>query len=278
VSVGVASLPAHADSAADLVRAADSAMYHAKALGRNRSVVFSRARAATRIEQAKSAQRADAAFLGSVLALAAAFDARDSSTHQHSRMVARHAVGIAGTLGLDGDRLEEIRVAGLLHDIGKIGVPDAVLQKPGPLSSEEWAEMRRHPEIGARILTHPALADTREWVLCHHERPDGRGYPRGLTGDAIPLEAKILAVADAYEAMTADRPYRRALGSDIARAELIAGRGSQFDPEVVDAFLIWLGRPGPHERPPHAEEPGRAVDVRARHAGSPGSARPPAST
>ena len=112
-----------------------------------------------------------------------------------------------------------------------------MLKKPGALTDEEWAEMRRHPELGARILDHANLRDISAWVLAHHERIDGRGYPHGLAGDAIPLEARILAVADAYEAMTADRAYRAALGHDAAQQELRDGSGTQFDPAVVEAFL-----------------------------------------
>ncbi len=133
--------------------------------------------------------------------------------------------------------MERIRAAGVLHDIGKLGVADAVLKKPGPLTDEEWEEMRRHPELGARILDHANLRDISGWVLAHHERVDGGGYPNGLAGAAIPLEARILAVADAYEAMTADRAYRGALGHDAAQTELCAGAGTQFDPRVVEAFV-----------------------------------------
>jgi HD-GYP domain-containing protein (c-di-GMP phosphodiesterase class II) len=132
----------------------------------------------------------------------------------------------------------------VLHDIGKLGVADAVLKKPGALNDEEWAEMRRHPELGARILDHANLRDISGWVLAHHERIDGRGYPHGLAGEEIPLEARILAVADAYEAMTADRAYRAALGHDAAQAELRAGSGTQFDPAVVEAFLAVLAPGG----------------------------------
>jgi HD-GYP domain-containing protein (c-di-GMP phosphodiesterase class II) len=112
-----------------------------------------------------------------------------------------------------------------------------VLLKPGRLDPHEWDEIRRHPELGARILEHANLRDVASWVLAHHERIDGAGYPRGLAGDAIPLEGRILAVADAYEAMTADRPYRRALTTADARAELRRGAGTQFDAEVVEAFV-----------------------------------------
>ena len=152
--------------------------------------------------------------------------------------------------------MQRIRAAGVLHDIGKLGVADAVLKKPGALTDEEWAEMRRHPELGARILDHANLRDISGWVLAHHERIDGRGYPHGLAGEAIPLEARILAVADAYEAMTADRPYRVSLGHDAAREELLDGSGAQFDPVVVEAFLRALS---PSSRSRRADVPNRLV-------------------
>ena len=128
-------------------------------------------------------------------------------------------------LGIDEDRVQRIRLAGILHDIGKIGVPDSILCKPGPLTTEEMDQMRRHPELGARILSSSELDDVREWILAHHERPDGTGYPKGLTGDEIPIEAAILAVADAYEAMTSDRVYRMAIGTgEGARGARALGR------------------------------------------------------
>jgi HD-GYP domain-containing protein (c-di-GMP phosphodiesterase class II) len=133
-----------------------------------------------------------------------------------------------------------VRLAGVLHAIGKIGISDRVLSKAGPLDAEEWQEMYTHPEIAARLLSRAEFDDLRAWILAHHERPDGLGYPYGLKADAIPVEARILAVADAYEAMTADRVYRPALGAEAARAELDAGAGSQFDREVVGVFLTAL--------------------------------------
>jgi HD-GYP domain-containing protein (c-di-GMP phosphodiesterase class II) len=136
----------------------------------------------------------------------------------------------------------------VLHDIGKLGVADAVLKKPGALTDDEWVEMRRHPELGARILDHANLRDISGWVRAHHERIDGRGYPLGLAGEEIPVEARILAVADAYEAMTADRAYRAALGHDAAQEELRAGTGTQFDPAVVEAFLALLAPGGDRVR------------------------------
>jgi HD-GYP domain-containing protein (c-di-GMP phosphodiesterase class II) len=130
-----------------------------------------------------------------------------------------------------------VRYAGIVHDVGKIGVPDAILCKPGTLTPEEEAEMRKHTEIGARILAGSELSDISSWVVAHHERPDGTGYPLGLQHDEIPIEAMILAVADAYEAMTNDRPFRSAMPVVSAQNELIRGIGSQFDGHVVHAFL-----------------------------------------
>jgi putative nucleotidyltransferase with HDIG domain len=171
------------------------------------------------------------------LKLAEALDMRDEGTVRHSQTVGLYCARMARALGLDRGRVERIRIAGVLHDIGKIGVPESILYKPGPLTHDEWLEMRKHPEIGARLLRSAGLDDIRSWIIAHHERPDGRGYPHGLAGDAIPLEARILAVADAYEAMTSDRVYRRSIGAQAARAELRAGAGTQFDARVVAAFL-----------------------------------------
>jgi HD-GYP domain-containing protein (c-di-GMP phosphodiesterase class II) len=159
-------------------------------------------------------------------------------------MVGRYAELMAIELGLGPTHVERVRLAGLLHDIGKIGVSDAVLSKPGPLSADEWIEMKTHPEIAARLLSRPEFDDLRGWILAHHERPDGCGYPFGLADTEIPVEASILAVADAFEAMTADRAYRPALGEAAARVELEAGAGTQFDAVVVAAFLRALDRDG----------------------------------
>jgi putative nucleotidyltransferase with HDIG domain len=172
-----------------------------------------------------------------VIALAEALDIRDTGTGQHCHTVGRYAEMMARELGFQEDHVERVRLAGVLHDIGKIGISDSVLSKPDPLDAEEWQEIYTHPEIGARLLSRSEFHDLRAWILAHHERPDGIGYPYGVRGDAIPVEARILAVADAYEAMTADWVYRPALGEEAARAELNAGTGRQFDPTVVRAFL-----------------------------------------
>jgi HD-GYP domain-containing protein (c-di-GMP phosphodiesterase class II) len=158
--------------------------------------------------------------------------------------VGRYAAMMATELGLSQERVERVRLAGMLHDVGKVGVPDSILSKPAKLTDEEFEVIRRHPELGAQILEHPGLADVRAWVGAHHERPDGRGYPHGLAGESIPIEARILAVADAYEAMTSDRAYRASIGPSAAREELCRCVASQFDGAVVQALLTVLDREG----------------------------------
>jgi putative nucleotidyltransferase with HDIG domain len=245
-SFGVATAPGHGSDASTLLRAADHAIAAAKDLGGDRTVIYSdeiaRALAHTGLQAGGELQ------LATVIALAEALDIRDTGTGQHSHTVGRYAELMARELGLDEEHVERVRLAGVLHDIGKIGISDRVVSKPGPLDATEWQEMYTHPEIGARLLSRPEFADLREWILAHHERPDGLGYPRALRADRIPLEARILAVADAYEAMTADRCYRPALGEQAARAELEAGAGSQFDPDVVGALLRALDAGRTHLR------------------------------
>ena len=244
LSLGVATYPSHGTSADALLRAADEALYAAKALGRDRTVLYSaEVQGILSVGEGKTPDRGHA-HLATVLNLAEALDMRDTGTARHSQTVGRYCELMARELGLADDQVERVRVAGVLHDIGKIGVPDAILRKPGPLTDDEHAQMRKHPEIGARILGGAELDDIRGWILAHHERPDGRGYPSGLRDDEIPLEARILAVADAYEAMTSDRVYREGIGAQAARRELECGSGSQFDPDVVEALLGALERSG----------------------------------
>jgi HD-GYP domain-containing protein (c-di-GMP phosphodiesterase class II) len=181
--------------------------------------------------------------LAAVMLLAETLDLRDAGTAAHSRTVGAFARETAATLGLEPARVERLHAAGVLHDLGKLGIADAILHKPGKLDDGEWREMRRHPEIGARILEHAGLDDIAAWVRAHHERLDGLGYPLGLDAAQIPLESRILAVADAYEAMIAERPYRCGLPAEAARAELLRGAATQFDPDVVEAFLRTLAAP-----------------------------------
>jgi putative nucleotidyltransferase with HDIG domain len=171
-------------------------------------------------------------------ALAIALDTRDSETLGHSVRVAAYTVAVARRMGVVEPELTDIHRGALLHDVGKIGVPDAILRKPGRLTPKEWVEMRKHPEIGDRILQGIKFLDgARPIVRSHQERFDGKGYPSGLKGKEIPLGARIFAVVDTLDAMTSDRPYRKALPLETAYQEIRKFRGVQFDPEVVDAFL-----------------------------------------
>lgn len=176
-----------------------------------------------------------------VLELADIVDARDPYTRDHSKRTADMAERLARRLGLDPAQVELVRLAARVHDIGKVGTNDHVLLKPGPLDSDEQTEMRRHAEIGARLLAQfPEFWEGAAIVLAHHERPDGTGYPRGLKGNELPFEAAVVAVADAHDAMTNDRPYRTALPWADARAELLRHRGTQWDARVIDAFVAML--------------------------------------
>lgn len=167
-------------------------------------------------------------------------EARDKETGHHSGRTGRIVAALGEELGLEEVAVQRLRRAALLHDIGKVAVPDEILHKPGPLDEEERAQMRQHVRVGWQILAgsdDPTLQLASDIALAHHERWDGGGYPLGLAGEAIPLEARITAVADVFEALTSDRPYRKALPVEVARQMLIEGRGSHFDPRVVDAFL-----------------------------------------
>ena len=193
---------------------------------------------ATAFENAERMAQMRELYLASVQALAAAVDARDPYTRSHSARVSALARAVADEMHLDADALRRVQLGALLHDIGKIGVPDAVLNKPGPLTADEWTLMRTHPTIGASILASvEPLRDLVPIVRCHHERFDGTGYPDGIPGEAIPIEAHIVAAADAFEVIVSRRAYKPAQTVDFARAELLRCRGTQFHPDVVDAFL-----------------------------------------
>jgi response regulator RpfG family c-di-GMP phosphodiesterase len=178
------------------------------------------------------------AYDSTLSALMIALDYRDYETQGHSVRVVEYTEHLAKTMGIREPELTDIRRGTMLHDVGKIGIPDAILRKPGPLDTEEWDIMRMHAEFGYRMLKDiPFLAVPSEIVLSHQERWDGSGYPRGLRGEEIPVGARIFAVADAFDAMTSDRPYRKALSYEHARQEIIDFCGVQFDPLVVEAFL-----------------------------------------
>ena len=213
------------------------------------------------VAQARDLSRAvverDRTYDATLTALANALDVRDSETGGHSDRVLQYMELLLEEVGADPGSTQMLRRGALLHDIGKIGVPDNILRKPAVLSESEWVTMKKHPEFGARIVAGiPFLEDVARIVRHHHERWDGRGYPDGLAGEDIPLGARIFAVADSFDAMTSDRPYRRAMTIDEARAEVARCRGTQFDPTVADAFarigherLARVADEAPHTRP-----------------------------
>jgi putative two-component system response regulator len=179
-----------------------------------------------------------AAYKASLRVLANAIESRDSSTRDHVERVNAYAQAMARELGWDDAKRNAIEFGAILHDIGKIAVREAILSKRGPLTPEEWEEMRMHPTVGKRMIEGiPYLAPAVPLVQSHHERWDGAGYPEGHRGLAIPEEARLLAVVDTFDAMTSDRPYRRALDAETALATLVEGSASQFDPTMVEAFL-----------------------------------------
>jgi len=187
---------------------------------------------------AEQAKKIRSSFLSAITALAYALEAKDKYTSGHSLRVADFSVAIAKEMGLLQESIEKIKLAGLVHDIGKIGVRESVLNKPGRLTDEELKHIQKHPEIGERILTPIANhEEILQLIRNHHERYDGTGYPDALKDTEIPLFARILAVSDAYEAMTSERPYRKAMSDKAAYSEIERCAGTQFDPEVINAFF-----------------------------------------
>ena len=240
LSVGIASYPTHAFTADDLERVADGALYWSKRHGKDRTCVYSPSivRVYSREELDREAERE--ARLRGAQSLVRVVDAKDSLTGNHSQTVSRLVEAIGRELGLDDDVVGQLRLAGLLHDLGKVGVPDAVLAKPEPLDPDEMALIRTHPELGFSLLEGLDLDPVDRWILHHHEHWDGSGYPGRLAGREIPLGSRIILVADAFEAMTADRPYRLAMSVESALVELHAKAGVQFDPDVVRAFTAYI--------------------------------------
>jgi len=177
-------------------------------------------------------------LFGTIGAICEALDEKDKYTIGHSRRVTSYSLLIGTELGLNESQLQKLKLAGLLHDIGKIGTPEYILNKPGKLTDEEFMTIKKHPERGANIIKSlKQLGEVVDWVKYHHERYDGRGYPYKLAGDDIPVPAAILAVADTYDAMTSDRSYRRGLPHEVAFAEIKKCSGSQFNPYIAEAFM-----------------------------------------
>ncbi len=235
-SLGISSWPVDGMTKEDIVSRADAALYQAKQMGRNRTCLSSEViKGQTSLISLELETKARA--LSIIYALAATVDAKDHYTYGHSKKVSQYAVSIAEMLSLPQDRTATIRAAGLLHDIGKIAIPDSVLNKDGPLTDDEWEPVKAHPELGVEILKHVIdLVNCLPAILHHHEHYDGTGYPAGLKGDEIPLEARILAIADAYDAITSIRSYHRQLSPQQALDELRRCAGTQFDPELVKTF------------------------------------------
>jgi diguanylate cyclase (GGDEF)-like protein/putative nucleotidyltransferase with HDIG domain len=240
ISFGVAAYPDHGGQFGVLMGAATRAVHVAAELGRDRSVIYC-PDLERMLSQAPDPTKAGPR-VADLIGLAEELDVRDTGVTGHSHAVGDYAELMARELGFPTEHVERVRLAGVLHDIGKTGVSDRLMSKRGPLDPDEWRSIRTHPESGARLLAHPELADLRAWVLAHHERPDGNGYPNGLGGDEIPIEARILAIADAYEAMISERPYRSTRADGAAADELRAGAGTQFDTQLVKVFLAALAR------------------------------------
>ena len=246
VSAGVATYPEHADDRDELLTVVDASLYWSKNHGKNRSCLYSDSvvRIYTPAEIANVAERT--ARLRAAEGLIRVVDAKDTYAGAHSQSVSRLAEGIARSMGLDLETVEQVRLAGLLHDLGKIAIPDRILQKPGKLDPDELRVMREHPELGYRLLEGLGVSPVDRWIRHHHEWWDGSGYPLGLAGDEIPLGSRIILVADAFDAMTSDRVYRAAGTSEAAFAELRRRSWTQFDARVVGALEEYLASASSH--------------------------------
>ncbi len=242
LSIGVAECPANARDGEALVSAADIAMYHAKHISHNAVSSYTDVPGAgSNMDPCRVYSFLRNASVGAIVTLAKAVDAKDQYAHGHSESVARYSVGTALEMGISEEDSFNIKIAALLHDVGKIGMPEEVLSNPGLYTEHEREIMQTHSTIGERIVSQvPQLEKVLPAILYHHERFDGTGYPCGLVGDRIPLAARIVCVADAFDAMTSDRPYRDAMTMGQAVHELNEHAGTQFDPACVKALLRWI--------------------------------------
>lgn len=236
ISIGVASYPKHALDAEGLIKKADCAMCYSKQNGRNQCNIYNNNMNLFLKYNNENIKKE--LLMDSVLALAEAVDAKDGYTGKHSKMVSKYSILLAEKLGLTENEKNRLRIGALLHDCGKIGIPDNIIHKSQKLSDAEFTIIKNHTLLGYNIIKH--ITNDEEIINCvrsHHERWDGKGYPDGLQGDAIHLFARIVCIADVYHAMTSDRPYRKALTQEEAANELIRTKGTQFDPKLIDAFV-----------------------------------------
>lgn len=244
VTLGLACAPQHHHKRDGLVMAADIALCRAKQIARNSIGSYEDlSDNERRVDPQEIFEMLHKPDLAAVTSLAAAVDAKDRYTSGHSERVARYALALGEALDVEREIRDRLKIAGLLHDLGKIGVPDQVLNKPGSLSRDERDQIEQHPSLGGDIVRRaPQLDALLPAILHHHERWDGKGYPSGLAGEEIPLIARIMGIADAFDAMTSDRPYRKALPVETAILELRTNAGTQFDPALVEAFIRSLSQ------------------------------------
>lgn len=238
VTVGVASFPKDGRTLEDIISKADRAMYHGKKMGRNKSIVFIENESKNKTIDEEVNEKVRDAHVASIYALAATIDAKDHYTYGHSNNVSILSEALAKAAEFNNNDIETVKNAGLLHDIGKVGIPESVLSKPGVLTDDEMEIMKSHVIQSINIIKHiPNLLETVPVIVSHHERYDGFGYPRGIRGEQIPILGRVICIADAFDAMTTDRPYRKGLSLEQAIYELSKNKGKQFDPSLVDVFL-----------------------------------------
>lgn len=236
-SAGIATYPLHSEDQGTLYQLADASAYTAKSNGKAQTVIYDRRIVHEMNSEAQIEQKSREAVMQTAMTLASTVDTKDPYSRHHSELTAIYAGTIARALGMDEEMVKTVYRAGLLHDVGKVGIADEILKKPGPLTEEEWTQIRLHPELGFQILANADAEPVATWVRHHHEHWDGSGYPDRLHGDQIPIGSRIILVADAFEAMTSDRIYRRAITADEAILELTRCSGSQFDPMLAGTMV-----------------------------------------